>query len=148
MKDIATQVKEFMDRADIRAEFEKDLSDIISIPSVSEKGEEKYVFGENCARVLEKTLEIGEKYGFKAENHDYYCGSLIYGEGEREVGIVSHLDVVPCGGGWSVEPYALTVKDNLYMGRGTEDDKGPMLVSMYAVRFLMEREFPFPLRYV
>lgn len=150
MKDIATQVKEFMDRADIRAEFEKDLSDIISIPSVSEKGEGKYVFGENCARVLEKTLKIGEKYGFKAENHDYYCGSLIYGEGEREVGIVSHLDVVPCGGGWSVEPYALTVKDNLYMGRGTEDDKGPMLVSMYAVRFLMEKgiSLPFAVRMI
>ncbi len=150
MKDIAKQVREYMDRADIRAQFEKDLADIISIPSVSEKGEGKHVFGDNCAKVLEKTLEIGEKYGFTPENHDYYCGSLIYGEGEKEVGIVSHLDVVPCGGGWSVEPYALTIKDDLYMGRGTEDDKGPMLVAMYAVRFLMEKgiKLPFAVRMI
>lgn len=150
MKDIAKQVREYMDRADIRAQFEKDLADIISIPSVSEKGEGKHVFGDNCAKVLEKTLEIGERYGFAPENHDYYCGSLVYGEGEREVGIVSHLDVVPCGGGWSVEPYALTVKDGLYMGRGTEDDKGPMLVSMYAIRFLMEKgiSLPFAVRMI
>lgn len=150
MKDIAKQVREYMDRADIRAQFEKDLADIISVPSVSEKGEGKHVFGENCAKVLVKTLEIGAKYGFTPENHDYYCGSLIYGEGEKEVGIVSHLDVVPCGGGWSVEPYALTIKDGLYIGRGTEDDKGPMLVAMYAVRFLMEKgiKLPFALRMI
>ncbi|MBO7737996.1 MAG: hypothetical protein J6S77_04735, partial [Clostridia bacterium] len=100
MKDIAKQVREFMEREDIKAQFEADLASIISIPSVSEKGDGKYVFGENCARVLDTTLAIGEKYGFKPENHDYYCGSLIYGEGEKEIGIVSHLDVVPCGGGW------------------------------------------------
>lgn len=144
MKDIAKQVREFMEREDIKAQFEADLASIISIPSVSEKGEGKYVFGENCARVLDTTLAIGEKYGFKSENHDYYCGSLIYGEGEKEIGIVSHLDVVPCGGGWSVEPYALTVKDGLYIGRGTEDDKGPMLISMYAIRFLMEKGYSLP----
>lgn len=150
MLNIANKVKEFMEREDIKAQFEKDLADIISIPSVSEKGEGKYVFGENCAKVLDTTLAIGEKYGFTPENHDYYCGSLIYGEGEKEVGIVSHLDVVPCGGGWSVEPYALTVKDNLYIGRGTEDDKGPMLISMYALRFIMENgiKLPFSVRMI
>ena len=150
MKNIALEVREFMEREDIRQQFEKDLAEIISIPSVSEKGEGKYVFGENCAKVLEATLAIGEKHGFKAVNHDYYCGSLVYGEGEKEVGMVSHLDVVPCGNGWSVEPYALTIKDGLYMGRGTEDDKGPMLISMYAVRFLMEKgiKLPFGVRII
>lgn len=150
MLDTAKKVKEFMDREDIRAQFEQDLADIISIPSVSEKGEGKYVFGENCAKVLDTTLAIGERYGFVPENHDYYCGSLVYGEGKKEVGIVSHLDVVPCGGGWSVEPYALTVKDNLYMGRGTEDDKGPMLISMYALRFIKENgiKLPFSVRMI
>ncbi len=145
MKDIALKVEEYMNRPDVRESFERDLAGVLSFPSVSVKTEGKYVFGKACADVLDYVLNLGENYGFKAENHDYYCGSLIFGESEKEVGIVSHLDVVPCASGWSVDnPYGLTKRGDLYIGRGSEDDKGPMLIAMYALKFLKEQGITLP----
>ena len=45
-----------------------------------------------------------------------------------------HLDVVPAGDGWTVEPFALTQKDGNLIGRGVLDDKGPALAALYAMR--------------
>lgn len=148
--DIAEKVKEYMDDPAVEEQFESDLRELIEIPSVAGAADGKYVFGRECGRVLETALAIGEKYGFRAENHDYYCGSLVFGDNPREIGIVAHLDVVPCGGGWSYEPYALTVDGGKYIGRGTEDDKGPLLTALYAMRYLKEsgEKLPFTVRLI
>lgn len=117
----------------------KDLGEMIEIPSKLEGYDNlEYPFGKNINEALNKFLELGEKLGFKTKNIDKHCGYIEFGEGEELVGIVGHLDVVPEGEGWKHEPYKLTIEDGKIYGRGTIDDKGPMIASLYAMKAVKE----------
>lgn len=141
---IFESAKAYFANPEIKKQAMEDLAEIIAVPSVAGAPEGKYPYGKVCAEALDKATELATKYGFKVENHEYHCLSVLYGEGEKEIGIVCHLDVVPAGDGWSVEPYALTVKDNLFMGRGTHDDKGPFIQALYTMRFFKENQIKLP----
>ncbi len=133
---------------DKRDEYISDLAKLIEIDSVGTDADGEYVFGKGSAAAIDKALEIGASYGFATENHDYYCASIVHGDKEKELGMVAHMDVVPAGDGWSYPPYKLTVENGLLIGRGTEDDKGPAIAALYAMRFLKDtgRELPFSVR--
>jgi succinyl-diaminopimelate desuccinylase len=47
----------------------------------------------------------------------------IRGEGSPHFGFAGHLDVVPPGDGWSVDPFAAEVVDGALIGRGANDMK-------------------------
>jgi succinyl-diaminopimelate desuccinylase len=49
-----------------------------------------------------------------------------------------HLDVVEAGHGWSVEPFAGTVRDGKLFGRGSCDMKGGLAAAVTAVEALLE----------
>ena len=143
-------VNKYFSDPEIRKQAISDLAEIIAIPSVAGDAEGECPFGKACADALDKASDIAKKYGFTVENHDYRCLSVLYGDSEKEIGIVCHLDVVPAGDGWSVEPYALTVKDGLLMGRGTHDDKGPFIQALYTMRYFKENgvKLPFTIRLI
>jgi acetylornithine deacetylase/succinyl-diaminopimelate desuccinylase family protein len=44
----------------------------------------------------------------------------------------AHMDVVPPGNGWSVDPFAGTIRDGKLYGRGAVDDKGPLAAMIAA----------------
>ena len=44
-----------------------------------------------------------------------------------------HFDVVPTGGGWTVEPFSGLVRDGKIYGRGTADQKAGIAASVYAI---------------
>jgi succinyl-diaminopimelate desuccinylase len=136
--------KEFFSNETIRNQALEDLSEIIAIPSVASSPEGIYPYGRECARALDKARSLAEKYGFRTENHDYHCMSVLYGDAEEEIGIVCHLDVVPAGDGWSVNPYELTEQGELLLGRGTHDDKGPFIQALYTLRFFKENNIKLP----
>ncbi len=136
--------KAYFSREDIQKQAIDDLARILAIPSVAGEPEGIYPYGKACADALDKAAELAAKYGFTVENHEYHCMSVLYGESEKEVGIVCHLDVVPAGDGWSVEPYALTEQGNLLLGRGTHDDKGPFIQGLYTMRFFKENDIKLP----
>jgi predicted dipeptidase len=56
------------------------------------------------------------------------------------LGILGHLDVVPPGKleDWERDPFDPVEKDGMIYGRGTQDDKGPLLASLFAVKALMD----------
>ncbi len=141
IKDVA---KEYFSREDIRAQAIADLAEMIKIPSVASNAEGIYPYGANCARALDRASELAQKYGFAFENHEYHCMSILFGEGETEVGIICHLDVVPQGDGWSINPFELLEKDGLLFGRGTHDDKGPFIQALYTLRFFKENNIKLP----
>ncbi|MBP5238786.1 MAG: M20/M25/M40 family metallo-hydrolase [Clostridia bacterium] len=145
-------IERYFENPVIRAEFESDLSALLSVPSVAGKAEGIYPYGRECARAVDTALAIAKRLGFRTENHEYHCASAVLGESEREIGIVAHLDVVPAGGGWHYEPYALTVdrEKGVYIGRGSLDDKGPLLVAMYAMRYFADNniKLPFSIRLI
>lgn len=117
-----------------RDEFLKDLGRWLSIPSVQGAAEEGAPFGRENRRMLDLALEDARGYGFATRMFDGYAGDISMGAGEKTLGILCHLDVVPAGDGWTVEPFALTQKDGNLIGRGVLDDKGPALAALYAMR--------------
>lgn len=118
-------------------EFIKDLSSLISINTESAPKTGDAPFGNNNKLALIAFLDIAKGMGFETKNYENYIGEVTYGEGE-EIGIVGHLDVVPAGIGWNTAPYNLTKIGSAYYGRGTADDKGPLLLSLYALKALKD----------
>ena len=120
---------------DFKNDIVKDICNLVNIPSVSEEtGNPEMPFGEGCKNALEYTLNLGERLGFKTKNIDNYCGYIEFGEGEKLVGIIGHLDVVPSGDGWDTPPFEANIRDGKIFGRGTIDDKGPVISSLYAMK--------------
>lgn len=117
-----------------------DLERLVKIPSVSGERDGKYPFGKECGNALDEFLKIAEERGFTAKNYDYYAGSAdLFPEGEAELGILAHLDVVPVNEkSWTVPPFEMTEKEGRLYGRGVEDDKGPLLAAMWAMKAVKE----------
>ena len=90
-------------------------------------------FGAAVRDALEHALKLGESFGFKTTNLDGYAGCIDFGEGDEMLGVIGHLDVVPEGEGWIHPPYAAEIADGKIFGRGTMDDKGPAIASIYAL---------------
>lgn len=117
------------------------LCDLIKFKSVSEENiPSSHPFGKECTKALETVLNIGKEMGFKTKNIDNYCGYIEFGEGKELVGIVGHLDVVPAkeSDGWTTPPFTPSIRDNKIFGRGTIDDKGPVIASLYAMKAVFE----------
>lgn len=121
--------------------FMNDLKTLISFNSANAAAEENAPFGKGARSALDFFLSLADKMGFETINYDGYAGEVVYGKGE-EVGIIGHLDVVPTGKGWTVEPFALTEKDGYLYGRGIADDKGAMLLSLYVLKELKDSGVP------
>lgn len=52
--------------------------------------------------------------------------------------ITPHMDTVPAGTGWSVNPFGGIVKNGCIYGRGVTDDKGNLACAMEVMRSLVE----------
>lgn len=120
----------------------EDIKKLVSINSVESEPKEGMPFGEGPAKALQCFLDMAEEMGFKTENFDNYAGHIDFGEGEETVGILGHMDVVPCGEGWICDPYKPEVIDGKLYGRGVLDNKGPMLVCLHAMKILKEMGLP------
>jgi len=57
----------------------------------------------------------------------------IRGQGSPHFGFAGHLDVVPPGEGWSVDPFAADVQDGLLIGRGANDMKSAIAAYVAAL---------------
>lgn len=119
----------------------KTISDLVEIPSVSdENSNSEFPFGENCNKALEYILNLGKQMGFRTKNVDGYCGYIEFGEGAELVGIIGHLDVVPAHveDGWTTPPFRPVIRYNKIFGRGTIDDKGPVVASLFAMKAIAD----------
>ena len=114
------------------------LGRLVAIDSQLGTPAEGMPFGEGPAKALKVGLKIAEELGFKTVNLDNYCGYAEMGEGDEIVGIAGHLDIVPAGGDWTYDPFTLTRDGDYVYGRGTTDDKGPILEALYAMKLLRD----------
>lgn len=131
-----TELKEFLKAHE--KEMQSDLMDFIRIPSVSSDHE-------NVVKALHFALDLAEKYGFETESFlDDQVGMIRMGTGDETLGILTHVDVVPPGDAadWDTDPFEPVIKDNRMYGRGTIDDKGMIVASLYAMRAVRELGLP------
>ena len=123
----------------LKDEIIAETQKLIQIPSIYSKSDNpSHPFGENANKALEYILDLGKKLGFKTKNIDGYCGYIEFGEGDKLVGIIGHLDVVPEGDNWTFPPFSGKISDNKIFGRGSIDDKGPVISSLYAMKTVMD----------
>ena len=125
----------------VKEEFLSSLKLLISYPSVLNENENGTPFGQAIQDVLEKTLEICQGLGFKTylDPKGYY-GYAEIGQGKELLAVLCHLDVVPSGdeADWKTPPFEAIVKDGYIFGRGVQDDKGPSMAALYAVKALLD----------
>lgn len=140
LSEIADSIKDY------HAEIEKTLADLISYPSVKGPAEEGAPYGRANREVLDRMLEIGKEMGAKTGHVDHRAGWLEWGEGDKMIAAVCHLDVVPVGDGWTSPPFEMTERDGKYFGRGTADDKGPLVACLYGIKMLMDEGYEPPCR--
>ncbi len=100
-------------------------------------------FGREIADCLHYVLNLAESFGLSSYNCDNYAGHADFkGTGSEVLGILGHLDVVPSKAEeWIYPPYAGEIHDGKLFGRGTMDDKGPMIACLFAVKALKESGF-------
>ena len=138
-----------MEQWNLLHEFEKnqdrildDLRGLIQIPSVAGEAEGPYPFGIEVQRALDYMLDLGRSMGFVVKNVDNYGGHIDFpGTEEGIIAIVGHIDVVPEGDGWTRDAFGGTVEDGWMFGRGTQDDKGPTIIGLYAMKLLKDLGF-------
>lgn len=118
------------------------LDEIISIQSVAAPDSEIKPFGEGSARALSWGEDFLKSLGMKTLNVDGYAVHGDFKDGEPVLAVLSHLDTVPAGEGWSFEPFRLTQSGGNLYGRGTIDDKGPSVAVLYAVKAIRELNIP------
>ena len=95
----------------------QDIMKLVSIDSVETAPDAGMPFGAGAAKALDCFLETAESIGLKTENFDHYAGHADYGDQEETLGILGHVDVVPCSGSWVCDPFKPEIIDGkLYTG--------------------------------
>ncbi len=124
------------------------LKRLVSHPSVYDEAtvSDTTPFGQGIDDALTEVLKIAEEIGFKTykdPNGNY--GYAEVGTGDKLFGIIGHVDEVPAGdlNDWDHNPFEATIKDGYIYGRGTQDDKGPSMAAMFAVKALMDAGYTF-----
>ena len=118
------------------------LQENLRIPSVQGEAAPDAPYGIEVKQSLKHVLAAAEALGFRTENVDNHLGWCEYGEGEEMIAVLGHLDVVPAGDGWTVDPYGGEISDGKIWGRGTTDDKGPTIASLFALAALRDSGLP------
>ena len=138
----------------------KTLGESVSKPSVNSEAVktqdgELMPFGRGVHDSLLHMLEVGKDMGFDVLNDDNYAGHIEFAPSEYNkeagyFGIVGHLDVVPVGPGWDGDPFVMRNDGEFLYGRGTSDDKGPVVAALYALKAFKEEglEPKMPIRVV
>lgn len=120
-------------------DFIADLKGLLRIPSVASEARGEYPFGKDMQDALEYMLELGRSMGFDVKNIDNYCGHIDFpGQGSEVIALVGHLDVVPDGEGWEYPAFDCTHSGDWLYGRGIQDDKGPTMAGLYAMKILKD----------
>ena len=128
---------------DLKENMTSMLKRWISIPSVKGRAEEGAPFGREVRRALETALSDAQGMGFEVRNIDQYAGDIRMGKlGEEPLAILAHLDVVPAGDGWEVDPFGAVIDGDRMYGRGTSDDKGPAVAALFAMYAIKKAGIP------
>ncbi len=115
------------------------LSEFVSINSIYDESSKsaKDPFGKGVSKALDYFYNLAKKDGFEVINYDNYCVEVSYGKGEI-LDILAHCDVVDVSSRWEFDPFSNYYDDRYVYGRGTQDDKGPLLAAYYALKAIKD----------
>lgn len=119
------------------------LMELVKIPSIVTKGDEKYPYGKDVYDALIKVKELFDENGYPMEinSKDSYA---LHRTNEKEIsiGIFTHADVVPVNDDWIyTKPFEPKEVDGKLFGRGIEDNKSGVIGALFALKALRECGF-------
>lgn len=115
------------------------LQKLVSFQSIAKEEGPEYPYGKEVCGAKEYVLELAKSFGMRVEDVPGKYAYIEIGAGPRLIGILSHLDVVPAGDGWTQDPFGGEIVDGRIYGRGTTDDKGPTIAVLHAMKALKEK---------
>lgn len=125
------------------------LRELVAIPTFNVENLPQHENPE-FLRFAKKLESVADSFGLAFRNIDERIYEISLGEekGER-IGVHAHADVVPVNpslwvleDGTQLDPFVVTqIGDRMY-GRGTQDDKNGIVVSMYAMRIVQDEKLP------
>lgn len=131
-----------MDRKQIldslKAEMIETLQKVLRFETVTTDALPGMPFGKNNADCLAYVLKKARKWDLSPTTATTTRDiSICRRRQNAEVfGVLGHLDVVPVTEGWIAPPFGGEIIDGKIYGRGTMDDKGPMIACLYAAKAL------------
>ena len=129
--------------ADKEAMLVDAVTRLVSIDSVEGGSAPGAPFGPGPAAALDEALRLAGEWGLITHNHEGYVGTADLNDKPDALHILGHLDVVAPGEGWTVtQPYSPKLVDGMLFGRGVEDDKGPVIASLLAMKAVKDLGVP------
>ena len=125
-----------------REAFTETLQGWIRIPSMKGAAEEGAPFGREVRNMLDLAMKDALDLGFEVRDFGGYACDITLGEAEEKIAVLGHLDVVPVGDGWTKPPFEAVIENGRMYGRGTNDDKGPSLAALFAMKAIKEAGIP------
>ena len=119
------------------------LSRMIRLETVSDYGQPENEKFSAFQRLLEELFP----HLFAACSKRDFRGSLLLHWPGRDkdaepVLFLNHMDVVEAGDGWTKPPFDAVIENGRMYGRGTNDDKGPSLAALFAMRAVRDAGIP------
>lgn len=137
------EIDAYFDDPARRAELVEHISRLVRIRSVREGARPGMPFGPGPAAALAEALKLAGELGMDVRNYENYVGTADLNDQETALHILCHLDVVGEGTGWTVTaPYEPRLVDGMLYGRGTDDDKGPAVAALLAMKALRDLAIP------
>lgn len=119
-------------------ELQDDTIKMLQIPSIEGEPQPNAPYGGENRKALDLALSIAGGFGMATTDLEGHCGYADFGQGERLIVSLGHLDVVPVGPGWKHAPFGAEIDGGYIYARGSTDDKGPTMASLYAMRAIKE----------
>lgn len=118
------------------------ISELVKIPTVYEESTvtDTMPYGEKVHRGFMWLKERALGDGFEVLEFDGHALAIrIKGtDTGKRIDVVSHLDVVEPGEGWAKEPFEGSITQEYVYGRGTQDMKGPLMVTYYVLKYIKD----------
>ncbi|WP_369085908.1 M20/M25/M40 family metallo-hydrolase [Metamycoplasma spumans] len=136
-------MKKYINYKQNESEYEQmaqHIANLCAIPSISDETESSvFPFGKATNNALDYALNLAKSFGFniyKDEKNRY--GYAEIGKGNKIIGILAHLDVVPAGdeSQWNTSAFEPIITNEAIIARGSLDDKGPSVINLYAMKYI------------
>ncbi|MBI2675637.1 MAG: M20/M25/M40 family metallo-hydrolase [Candidatus Aenigmarchaeota archaeon] len=135
------EIADLFAKETVDGRFRSQLHDLVGIPTISSQPERGDDIRKGAGLVQKYLEDIGaETKLIVTPGSPLVFGKIEGSVGSPTIGFYGHYDVQPAAmeDGWNTDPFSMVEKDEVFYGRGTADQKGPLLSSMEGVRLALK----------